>query len=279
MYLDQPGRALGAGHESAGVTAPGDHVVPRRGRHRHVLRPVHPDGQSWTGDRRDREGRLPADGRSGDHQDVRRGWQQPLQHLGRSRGSRRWPTRRCRRGSPLPTASRSSSSGRCGGRGRRSATWQEAHNSPGETVDGHALGDGRGRDGRTARDRDLRPGGQHVSPRRARSGRPCCSKTAPRRRSKDFVVPGLSRFNIVPASDFPATRRQALRHGRRKYRWPTGADRRRAGDVLQRGRRAMGCRYQRPGNAAALRSDCRRRASARRCRSVDLLTVDLTCPP
>ena len=109
------GRRDGAGHE----------LVPRRRRHRAVLRYVHPAGeprdQAARGERR-----LPA----ADGDDVL----EELQSRRRTAASRsgsttsscrrglassRWPTSRCRARCPPPMACRSSLSGRCGGRARR----------------------------------------------------------------------------------------------------------------------------------------------------------------
>ena len=45
MYLSTPAQIFGAGHESAGVTAPALELVPRRGRDGQLLRPVRADRQ------------------------------------------------------------------------------------------------------------------------------------------------------------------------------------------------------------------------------------------
>ena len=78
------------------------------------------------------------------HAHARRGGEQPRHHLGRRRRVRRRArergrsrARRCRRWSSRPTACRSSSNDRCGGRhSARPDGWVEAHNSPGTTQTG-----------------------------------------------------------------------------------------------------------------------------------------------
>ena len=46
MYLDLPGQMFGAGHESAGVTAPATQWFLAEGPHGPVFRPVRPDRES-----------------------------------------------------------------------------------------------------------------------------------------------------------------------------------------------------------------------------------------
>ena len=59
MYLDRPGQPFAAGHESAGVTATVDQLVPGRRRDRVVLRDVRADCEPEP-DGVERHGRLPA---------------------------------------------------------------------------------------------------------------------------------------------------------------------------------------------------------------------------
>ena len=82
MYLDRPGQPFVAGHESAGVTAPVDGLVPRRRRDRAVLRAVRADCQPESA-ASDVDRRLPAPGRDGADEELRGRRQRPLHHLGR----------------------------------------------------------------------------------------------------------------------------------------------------------------------------------------------------
>ena len=142
--------------------------------------------------------------------------------------------------------------------GPTSATWQEAHNSPGETVTGTrwAMAEGETGGPRETETYVL------VANTSALTG---TVRATVLFEDGTVVEQGLRGARPQPlqhrASErLPGDGRQALRHGRRKYRRPTGGDRCRARDVLQLGRREMGCRYQRPGNAAALNSDGQCRA-------------------
>ena len=198
MYLNRPGQAARGRSRECRRHRARHAVVPGRGCDRQLLRPVHPDRQPAGRRRRDVQAEFLLSNGRGDHQDVPGRGQQPLQHLGRPGGSRRWPTRRCRRASRRPTTCRSSSSARCGGRARRRT---------------------RGTKRTTARARPRRVrGGRWPKANwaaRARSRRTSSSPTprafagtiratvlfedgsAPI--SREYVVPANSRFNIAPS--------------------------------------------------------------------------------
>ena len=84
--LSKPGQPFAAGHESAGVTAPGAGVVPRRRRDRAVLRSVRADRQPEP-DRRDGRGRVPARRRRHADEDLHRRRQVTADDLGRRRAA------------------------------------------------------------------------------------------------------------------------------------------------------------------------------------------------
>ena len=86
MYLSQPDQPFAAGHESAGVTAPGARVVPRRRRDRDVLRPLRADRQPERLGR-DRRGRVPAGRRRLANQDLHGGRQLAVHDLGGRRAA------------------------------------------------------------------------------------------------------------------------------------------------------------------------------------------------
>ena len=115
MYLSRPGRLFDAGTASTGMTSPALDVVPGRGRDRRPVRSVraHRQSESTAGGGRDH---VPAAWWRHRRQDAYGGGAQPLHRLGRSRGRRCSPARRCRPSSRAPTACRSWSSARCGGR-------------------------------------------------------------------------------------------------------------------------------------------------------------------
>ena len=118
MYLNANGQLFGAGHESAGITAPATQWFLAEGA---------------TGDFFDLfvPGRQPvADGRAGqatfllpDGSSIRealpRSREHTLQYLGGRRRPSAWRIRLFPRSSQRPTVSRSSSNGRCGGQGPR----------------------------------------------------------------------------------------------------------------------------------------------------------------
>ena len=92
-----PGRPFDAGHDSAGVTRRVHRVVPRRRRHRRLLRPVRADREPER--RRGRgHGHLPAAGRhDGPAGATCVAAQEPVHRLGRPAPTRAWPTPTCRR--------------------------------------------------------------------------------------------------------------------------------------------------------------------------------------
>ena len=86
MYLSRPGQPFGAGHESAGVTAPALEWFLAEGATGRVLRPVRADRQSGR-DRRRRLGRVPPGRRRLAHQDVHRAGEFADDHLGGRRAA------------------------------------------------------------------------------------------------------------------------------------------------------------------------------------------------
>ena len=79
--------------------------------------------------------------------------------------------------------------------------WYEAHNSPGATSTGHALGAGRGRRGRHARRGDVHPAGEHVlGPGKVKVTLLFEDGTSAER---EFDVAARSRFNVDVRTEFP----------------------------------------------------------------------------
>ena len=182
-----------------------------------------------------------------------------VHHLGRrradarpDRASGRSPTSRSRRRSDRPTACRSSSSARCGGRAPASPpiSGTEAHNSPGATVDGDALGGGRWRSRRTGRRLELHAHRQPVPAGRAGAS-PYFTEDGAGSGYYDVDLPPQSRTNVSLAERFPQMPAAGRRRGRehRRQRGPAG---RRARHVRQSWRRHVGGRDQRAGRAGAL---------------------------
>ena len=216
----RPGSSFGAGHESAGVTAPAPQwflaegatgtyfdlfvLIANPSRHGRAGRRATyllPDGRTVS----TTDHGVAANSRFNiwvDHEESR-GSASAGRHRGLDDRSRR------------PTACRSSSSGRCGGRAA-SRTWYEAHNSPGATATGHAVGAGRRRGRRRARRRDVHPDRQHVGVRRHRPG-DAAVRGRHDARSKDVrAAARSSRINVAVRSEFPSVAGQALRRDRRE---------------------------------------------------------------
>ena len=173
MYLDQPGRPLGAGHESAGVTAPATQWFLAEGA----------TGAYFDlfilianpGDGRRRAGRVPARRRPGHHEDV---------HSPANSRFNIWvdledpalanaalSTRITR-----PTACPSSSSGRCGGRadvghlaGGAQQSRRDRHGTRWALAEGEVGG---------PRETETYVLVANTSPLAGTIGRPCCSRTA-----------------------------------------------------------------------------------------------------
>ena len=171
------GRLSTPGHESAGVTTPSTQWFLAEGATGDFfdlfVLIANPKATPAHG-----AGRLPAADRAGDHAHLHGARQQPLQHLGGPRGPAAGQHRGLDAGDAPPTACRSSSSARCGGRA------DVDHVARGAQQPGRRTTGTRGRwpkarsAGRVAR--NLRPDRQHVGVRRP--GRvTSCSRTASRR--------------------------------------------------------------------------------------------------
>ena len=148
--------------------------------------------------------------------------------------------------------------------------WYEAHNSPGTTVTGHALGARRRRDrdgAPAAAVADLRADRQHVDVCRAGAGdgllRGRTSRDddgEPRRRR---AAPTCRSLEL-----FPIDRQRALRRRRAERRLAhAAADRGRARDVLERQRRVWSAGTAPSPRACARKPLQRRRAKAHALRS------------
>ena len=253
MYLDQPGRALGAGHESAGVTSPATQWFLAEG-----ATGTYFDLFILIANPQTATAAVQADFLLTSGQVITKTYT-----VG---GNSRFNIWVDLEDPPLANAAVSTRVTSTNGvpiiveramwwPGPTSATWQEAHNSPGETTTGTRWAIAEGEIGWTAQHRDLRADRQHVGLRPGRRASRCCSKTARRRSTRTFPLHGQQPVERRAGGRLPRDGGQAVRHADREHRRHTGADRRRARDVLELGRREMGCRHQRPGNAAALNSD------------------------
>ena len=241
------GQPFGAGHDSAGVTAPATSWFLAEG----ATGPFFDLFMLIANpERRDAaiDGALSAARRHGRDQELHGRRQQPLQHLGRPRGSRGWPTRRCRRPSRRPTACRSSSSGRCGGRADGGDLARGAQHRRARPTTGT-----RGRWPKASwaapATRDLHPDRQHR--RDGASVRVTLLFEDGTTAEREFPLTAQSRFNVAVRAEFPAasvggSARSSRAWGRAR------ADRRRAGDVHRCRRRHLGRRHQPARHAAAV---------------------------
>jgi len=200
MYLDQPGRPLGAGHESAGVTAPSTTWFLAEGATGSyfdlfiLIANPGPSAANVTAEYLLAGGQVitktyDVAGNSRfniwvDLEDAALANAAVSTRLTSTNGvpiiverSMWWPG---------PTA----------------ATWQEAHNSPGETVTGTRWAMAEGESG-GARETEtyVLVANTSALPGVIRATVLFEDGTAPA--TRDFAVPGRSRFNVVPASDFP----------------------------------------------------------------------------
>ena len=222
MYLDAARPGLRGRPRERRRHRAGDAVVPRRRRDRVVLRPVHPDRQPGA----DRGRRCRADyllteraGRSRATYTVgansRFNIWVDLEDAGAGRrGTVHASSRR-------PTACRSSSSARCGGRARRRHLARSAQ-QPGRDGDRHALGAGRGRSRRAARARETyvliantsavrRHGPRDAAVRGRHARRRRCSRCRPNSRTNVGVrrrVPGGARQRASARSSRASARRR-----------------------------------------------------------------------
>ena len=135
--------------------------------------------------------------------------------------------------------------------GPTSDTWQEAHNSPGETTTGTRWAMAEGELG-GPRDIETYVLVANTSAFAGTARVTVLFEDGTRADHAHVPADGQQPFNIAPAADFPEARRQALRDARREHRRHAGADRRRARDVLRRERRELGRRHQRAGHEAAV---------------------------
>ena len=174
---------------------------------------------------------------------------QPPDAERRAGGAGARPRRTCRPSSRPPTACRSSSSARCGGR-RRGVNWQEAHNSPGEIVTGTRWAMAEGESGG--------PHGKQTyilianTSTFAGTARVMLLFEDGTTAEKLFALPASSRTNVSVDVEFPAGGRPALRRADRDAGRHAGPGRRRARDVRERQRHHLGRRHQRPRDQAAV---------------------------
>ncbi len=253
MYLDQPGRPLGAGHESAGVTAPATQWFLAEGATGDyfdlfilIANPqatpatVQADYLLTTGQVITRTYTVPANSRFNIWVDQEPGLANAAlsTRITSTNGveiiverAMWWP-------------------------GPTSNTWQEAHNSPGEVTTGTRWAFAEGEVG-GARNTDTYVLIANTSATAGTIRATVLFEDGTAPVTRDYPIGASARFNIAPAADefFPETRRKALRHADREHRLDAGPDRRRARDVFGRRRRALGGRHQRPRHQAAVAGD------------------------
>ena len=190
MYLDRQGRALGAGHESAGVTAPSTQWFLAEGATGNYfdlfILIANPQAAPATV-----QAEFLLVERPGHHEDLRRSPATAASTSG-------WISRTDAALADAAMSTRVTSTNGVPIIVERSMWWPGSDvghlaggaQQPGRDDDRHALGDGRGRSGRSARHRDVRAGRQHVGVgrhdsrdgavrRRHRAGRPRRSASTP----------------------------------------------------------------------------------------------------
>ncbi len=205
MYLDQPGRSFGAGHESAGVTSPSTQWFLAEGATGDYfdlfILIANPQATPAT---------VQADflltDRAGDHAHLHGARQQPLQHLG---GPGAWAVQ-CRplhaRHAPR-TAWRSSSSAPCGGRVRRPTPGTKHTTALAKSTTGTrwAMAEGEVGGPRNT-DTYVLIANTSASAGTIRATVLFEDGSAPI--TRDYAIGASTRFNIAPAADefFPETR-------------------------------------------------------------------------
>ncbi len=160
--------------------------------------------------------------------------------------------------------------------GPTSATWHEAHNSPGETSTGTRWAFAEGELG-GPRNIETYVLIANTSPFAGTARVTVMFEDGSAPIARDFPLNPSSRSNVVPAARLPGDRRKEVRDGDREHRRHAGADRRRAGDVLGRQRRALGCRHQRAGDEAAMTSGAVRVAYNPRTMSLRFSAIAAVC--
>ena len=264
MYFTRPDQVFAAGHESAGVTAPQTRWFLAEGATGSFFNMFILLANPSTDAADVRCDYLLTNGQTITRTHTVGAGSRLTLNVGAWR-RRSSPRRTCRRWSRRPTACRSSSSARCGGRRRRN--WQEAHNSPGEIVTGTRWAVAEGESGGRAARRPTADR-QHLDLRRHRARDAVFEDGTTA--EKLFSLPASSRTNVSVNVEFPAAAERRYGALIETQGATPAADRRRARDVRERQRHHLGRRHQRAGDQAAYRScsdgpdGLRRVAGARR---------------
>ena len=249
MYSEVPGQVFGAGHESAGITAPATEWFLAEGATGSyfdlfvlVANPGTADAQV--------EATYLLPGRHNRREALHGGRHQPVQHLGGLRG------REARRHGGVhddPVHQRCPGHRGAGDvvAGPTPATWHEAHNSAGATTTGTtwALAEG---EVDTARNMETYILVANTSITAATVKVTLLFEDGTQRRADLREHPRKEPVQCARGRVLPTGGRQAVRRDRGEPRDDAGADRRRARDVLGRGRATLGGRHQRTRDEVAV---------------------------